>query len=383
MPPDHATPASPGQRKNAPTPRGSFVAAGNRRFRGIDRRRPVRRRPTRWAGCSTRRGPRLFAVALRVLADTDEAEDAVQDALVKVWKNLGRFEGRSSFTTGLHPIGVNAALNRRRRRAAGPVVVDKKRPGGPTRKSQRDTVERTGHVQRRPSGCTRGTRLGWPSGGAMGRLSPIHGEALRLCDLEGESYADIAGVTGCPIGTVMSRLYHARRNLARELTSHATDTRRSRGPARRLTGGHWTLAFGELPGRCSWAWWGHARALWPRIAGCLTPGQPGRLGPPTGAGARPGGPRAADRAPGSGRTRAGRSPAASSCSAGDGLRDGRGRDRGERLLPARRAPKLGKPVTVGQRRAVASAPSCSTTSSIAGAPGQAAADDRCATSACR
>ena len=60
--------------------------------------------------------------------------------------------------------------------------------------------------------------------GAMARLSSAHGEALRLCDLEGESYATIATETDCPLGTVMSRLYHARRNLARELTTHATDT---------------------------------------------------------------------------------------------------------------------------------------------------------------
>ena len=49
-----------------------------------------------------------------------------------------------------------------------------------------------------------------------------HGEALRLCDLEGESYATIAAVTDCPLGTVMSRLFHARRKLARELTQTAT-----------------------------------------------------------------------------------------------------------------------------------------------------------------
>src|SRR4029453_12605997 len=53
---------------------------------------------------------------------------------------------------------------------------------------------------------------------AMGQLSKTHGEALRLCDLEGESYATIAEVTDCPLGTVMSRLFHARRKLARALT---------------------------------------------------------------------------------------------------------------------------------------------------------------------
>ena len=58
---------------------------------------------------------------------------------------------------------------------------------------------------------------------AMAQLSETHGEALRLCDLEGESYATIAEVTSCPLGTVMSRLFHARRKLARALTDTATD----------------------------------------------------------------------------------------------------------------------------------------------------------------
>ena len=58
---------------------------------------------------------------------------------------------------------------------------------------------------------------------AIAQLSDTHGEALRLCDLEGESYATIATVTECPLGTVMSRLFHARRKLARELTQTATD----------------------------------------------------------------------------------------------------------------------------------------------------------------
>ena len=62
--------------------------------------------------------PKLLALAMRVLGDPDEAEDAVQDAMVKVWRHLGRFEGRAQFTTWLHRVAVNAALDRVRRRGA-------------------------------------------------------------------------------------------------------------------------------------------------------------------------------------------------------------------------------------------------------------------------
>jgi RNA polymerase sigma-70 factor, ECF subfamily len=158
--------------------------------------------------------PKLLALAMRVLGDADEAEDAVQDAMIKVWRNLGRFEGRAAFTTWLHRIAVNAALDRMRRRGAVHISA-----GAPDEHHQHasepglpETPER---IYARAETAVVVHR-------AMSRLSETHGEALRLCDLEGESYATIASITDCPLGTVMSRLFHARRKLARELTDTAT-----------------------------------------------------------------------------------------------------------------------------------------------------------------
>src|SRR5947207_1886926 len=52
---------------------------------------------------------------------------------------------------------------------------------------------------------------------AMARLSPVHREVIALREMDGESYQDIASIARCPVGTVMSRLHHARRRLAVEL----------------------------------------------------------------------------------------------------------------------------------------------------------------------
>jgi RNA polymerase sigma-70 factor (ECF subfamily) len=158
--------------------------------------------------------PKLFSLAMRVLNDADEAEDAVQDAMIKVWRNLGRFEGRAAFTTWLHRIAVNAALDRLRRRGSVPLSAgapdehhhDTSEPALPETPERIYARAETAVVVRR----------------AMGQLSETHGEALRLCDLEGESYATIAEVTECPLGTVMSRLFHARRKLAHALTETST-----------------------------------------------------------------------------------------------------------------------------------------------------------------
>jgi RNA polymerase sigma-70 factor (ECF subfamily) len=159
--------------------------------------------------------PKLLALAMRVLGNADEAEDAVQDAMVKVWRNLKRFEGRAQFSTWLHRIAVNAALDRLRRRGGVHVST-----GAQPDEQLQDAAEAV--LPETPERIYARAETAVVVRGAMARLSPTHGEALRLCDLEGESYATIATVTACPLGTVMSRLFHARRKLARELTDTTT-----------------------------------------------------------------------------------------------------------------------------------------------------------------
>jgi len=149
--------------------------------------------------------PKLHALAMRVLGDADEAEDAVQDAMIKVWRNLGRFEGRAAFTTWLHRIAVNAALDRLRRRGAVHISA-----GAPDEHHQHTSEE---VLPETPERIYARAETAVVVRQAMSRLSETHGEALRLCDLEGESYATIASVTDCPLGTVMSRLFHARRRM--------------------------------------------------------------------------------------------------------------------------------------------------------------------------
>src|SRR5260370_42487908 len=64
----------------------------------------------------------LCQTALRVLGNTEDAEDALQDGLLSAYRNLKRFEGRSQFSTWLTRIVINAALMRRRSAKARPAV---------------------------------------------------------------------------------------------------------------------------------------------------------------------------------------------------------------------------------------------------------------------
>jgi RNA polymerase sigma-70 factor (ECF subfamily) len=155
--------------------------------------------------------PRLVAVALRIVRDRDDAEDVVQEALLKVCRSLTRFEGRSAFSTWLHRIVVNAALDRLRRHQA--------RRERFAEDDDRELASVSADLidEQTPERVVSRNETGAAVRGALERLSPSHREVLVLREFDGESYRDLARLVRCPVGTVMSRLHHARHRLADEL----------------------------------------------------------------------------------------------------------------------------------------------------------------------
>jgi RNA polymerase sigma-70 factor (ECF subfamily) len=154
--------------------------------------------------------PRALSVALKVLRNPDDAEDAVQDAFFKVWRYLERFEGRSSFSTWIHRIVMNASLDLLRRQSCRPethVDADETSDRASLEPAHDLTPER--HLEEAQTGALVRS--------AVATLSPAHRQALTLREFEDHSYEEIARVSQCPIGTVMSRLHHARRRVAEEL----------------------------------------------------------------------------------------------------------------------------------------------------------------------
>jgi RNA polymerase sigma-70 factor (ECF subfamily) len=181
--------------------------------------------------------PRALATAMKVLHDPDDAEDAVQEGFLKAWRNLGRFEGRSAFGTWIHRIVMNCSLDLLRRRACRPSVLS----------SEDDESER-----RRPEAITNETpervlvrnQARQLVHGALAELSPVHRQTVTLREIEEHSYEEIAQIAACPIGTVMSRLHHARKRLAEALEAsnegsrYAEPSKGSAPPARlRAEGG--------------------------------------------------------------------------------------------------------------------------------------------------
>jgi RNA polymerase sigma-70 factor (ECF subfamily) len=140
---------------------------------------------------------RLWAIALRTLADREEAADALQDALLSAFR-AGRgaaFRGDAAPTTWLHRIVVNACLDRVRRRAA--------RPADPL--PERDVPARGDAV---------GSRLTGIDVEAALRTLPVEQRgALVLVDMYGWSVEDAAEILDCPTGTVKSRCARGRARL--------------------------------------------------------------------------------------------------------------------------------------------------------------------------
>jgi RNA polymerase sigma-70 factor (ECF subfamily) len=155
--------------------------------------------------------PRALAAALRVLHNRDDAEDAVQDAFLKVWRCLAAFEGRSSFSTWIHRIVTNSSLDLLRKN------------GG-----RSETVERTDHQdvaatdgepsnEQTPESELCGYEMQMLVRAAVATLPATHRQAVELREFEDCSYQEMAEIIQCPVGTVMSRLHHARHKLADEL----------------------------------------------------------------------------------------------------------------------------------------------------------------------
>jgi RNA polymerase sigma-70 factor, ECF subfamily len=163
--------------------------------------------------------PRAMAVAMKVLRNPSDAEDAVQDALTKIWRYLPRFEGRASFFTWIHRIVMNSSLDLMRREKV--------------RGDLRDEIDDSDCTcdfepahQETPEALLASKQTSLIVREAMSVLSPVHSEVLAMREFEENSYEEIAELSHCPIGTVMSRLHHARRRLATELVdnfgSHAS-----------------------------------------------------------------------------------------------------------------------------------------------------------------
>lgn len=154
---------------------------------------------------------RLFRLLVGLVGHEEDARDLAQVTWLKAWQKLATFRGESAFSTWVFRIATRLALDHRKYRrrhptepwpdetatpALGPAPTDLLPPATP---SPRDLLERHEIAERFHQ--------------ALAALPPPLRAALVLREVEGLSYAEIAHILGCPPGTVMSRIFTARKAL--------------------------------------------------------------------------------------------------------------------------------------------------------------------------
>ncbi len=160
---------------------------------------------------------RAFRAAYRVLRAEDAAEDVLQEAFLKAYRGLKRFECRSSFYTWLYRIVVNLALDRRRRDRPGTTTEWDDRVAGEV-DPQADLPE-----SEDPERAARRSEVRELVARGIQELPDGQREVLLLREVEGFSYEEIAVTMKISKGTVMSRLHYARRKMVSFLSRHDVD----------------------------------------------------------------------------------------------------------------------------------------------------------------
>lgn len=159
---------------------------------------------------------RVYAIALRMTGNVEDARDAMQDVFISALRALRSFRGDAQLSTWIHRVAVNASLDvlrKRKRHVAQPLEEAGERPSddvGPEDAAAR--AARAVEVQR-----------------ALQHVSEEHRAVLVLHDLQDLDYAETAKALDIPVGTVKSRLHRARTEMA-HLLGHLRDTEPSEGP---------------------------------------------------------------------------------------------------------------------------------------------------------
>lgn len=162
--------------------------------------------------------PSMLAVASRLMRHGSEAEDLVQDAVLKAIRARDQFESGTNLRAWLLKILTNTFINRYRRGGLERSVLE-----GPDADPLADgwVAASTMESLRDPESQALRPILEAEIGKALDELPTEFRLAVVLSDVEDLSYKEISDVMGCPIGTVMSRLHRGRRMLKARLYEHA------------------------------------------------------------------------------------------------------------------------------------------------------------------
>jgi RNA polymerase sigma-70 factor (ECF subfamily) len=172
---------------------------------------------------------RVYALCLRMVGNTAEAEDLTQDAFLQLFRKIGTFRGESAFSTWLHRLAVNVVLMKLRKKALPVTSLEEStdpedESNGPRREIGAPDLLLTGSIDR--------VHLER----AIEQLPPGYRQVFVLHDVQGFEHNEIAGLMECSIGNSKSQLHKARMRLRELLQETLRDLARQERQAAK-TGG--------------------------------------------------------------------------------------------------------------------------------------------------
>lgn len=165
---------------------------------------------------------RAFAVAMGVVKNEDDALDSVQEAFVKVHKNIHKFQGSSSFYTWLYRIVMNVSIDHVRRTSRRKSLDFDERALHEESEVAGDGALVPSVTDANPGKAALRRELGGAIQAALHELPEHHRAVIVLREIEGMSYEEMAETLEVPKGTVMSRLFHARKKMQNALAPYLT-----------------------------------------------------------------------------------------------------------------------------------------------------------------
>ena len=142
-------------------------------------------------------GTRMKSIAWNILGNANDAEDAVQEAFLKIHRSISAFQGQSTFATWIYRILVNTCYDQYRSRKARPEAVDL------------DLRSESQPLHAAPSSIPLKVALEK----ALSKINPRHREVFLLAEVEGFRHSEIAAILDIPDGTSKSWLFEAKRAL--------------------------------------------------------------------------------------------------------------------------------------------------------------------------
>lgn len=146
---------------------------------------------------------RLFRYLLGAVRSEAIAEELVCETMTDVWRNAGTFQGRSRVSTWIFAIASNKAKT----------VMRRPQP----QEADREVLERLPDPAPGPADGVARQELAGQVRAALEHLTPEHRQVVELTFMHGFSYQEIATIAGCPVNTVKTRMFHAKRRLREAL----------------------------------------------------------------------------------------------------------------------------------------------------------------------